>query len=78
MKRDGIKVPQASAKPWEALGISRRTYYRHKAAGTLLRMPAAIIRASAIDLDTIDFSTFGIVAIRVMRGTEIMQEWNAP
>jgi hypothetical protein len=37
------------------------------------RMPAAIIRASAIDLDGIDFAKFGIVAIRVMRGTDIVR-----
>ncbi len=37
--------------------------------------PFARIRAEAIDLDGIDFAAFGIVAIRVMSGTEVVASW---
>lgn len=40
--------------------------------GRVAQTAVAMIRASATDLD---FSRFGIVAIRVMHGTKIMQEW---
>lgn len=33
-KTDG-ELSEAQAKPWEAMGITRRTYYRRKKAGTL-------------------------------------------
>nr|ALT06055.1 putative plasmid replication protein [Edwardsiella ictaluri] len=29
-KRGSVEDSERSLKPWEALGISRRTYYRHK------------------------------------------------
>ena len=38
-------------------------------------MPAAIIRAGAIDLDGIDFKRFGITGITLMRGTDILRCW---
>ena len=56
----------------------KRDSYRADTLATRPSPPIAINRASAIDLDTIAFSTFGIVAIRVMRGTEIVRAWNAP
>ena len=40
-------------------------------------MPIAIIRASAIDLDPIDFAKFGITAITLMSGTAILRRWTA-
>lgn len=35
----------------------------------------AMIRADAIDLDTIDLAKFGVIAVRVMRGTDVLREW---
>lgn len=39
------------------------------------QMPCAMIRANAIDLDTIDLAKFGVIAVRVMRGTDVLREW---
>jgi hypothetical protein len=35
----------------------------------------APIRSSAIEVDGIDFEMFGITAIRVMRGNEVVSTW---
>jgi ribosomal protein L13E len=66
MKRDEFSVTHES-QPWLALGISRATYYRRKATGTLPR-----------HLDGIDFAKFGITAITLMRGTDVLRRWTAP
>ena len=34
-KRPPVAGSEATEKPWEALGISRATYYRKKKAGTV-------------------------------------------
>ncbi|OAF14562.1 hypothetical protein AXW67_17590 [Bradyrhizobium neotropicale] len=59
--------------------MSRVTYYRRKAAGTLPRpteRPAcAMSRADAIDLDAIDFAKFGMTSVKMMRGTDVECAW---
>jgi hypothetical protein len=73
-----LSVTRKSLKPWAVLGISRANYFRRKAAGTLptIRTPIAIIRANTLDLDDgIDFRKFGITAIRVMSGTDVLRAW---
>ena len=37
----------------------------------------APIRASSIDITGIDLAKFGIIAIRVMRGTDVIRRWDA-
>jgi hypothetical protein len=62
--------------------MSRATYYRRKATGTLprptVRSACAMSRADAIDLDAIDFAKFGITSVKVMRGTDVVCAWAAP
>jgi hypothetical protein len=41
-------------------------------------MPCAMIRANAIDLDTIDLAKFGIVAFTIMSGQTLVSAWSAP
>jgi hypothetical protein len=38
------------------------------------RMPCAMISPAALDLDGIDFAKFGITAIRVMSGADVVRE----
>jgi hypothetical protein len=70
------KSAKPNARPWEAAGISRRTYYRRKSrqrdefsVTDLSHVPAVT------DLDCLDFAKFGITAIRVMRGTDVLRAW---
>jgi hypothetical protein len=37
-------------------------------------MPCAMISPAALDLDGIDFAKFGITAIRVMSGADVVRE----
>jgi len=39
------------------------------------RIPGAVISPAVIDLDRVDFKLFGITAIRVMRGTDVVRAW---
>jgi hypothetical protein len=70
-----LSVTQPSPKPWELLGMKRSTYFLHKKAGTL---PRPIEKLAVIDLDGIDFKKFGITAVRVQRGNDVISAWSAP
>jgi hypothetical protein len=66
-------------------GMKKATFYRHKKAGTLPRAIEAIagatIRVDSIDplisLPRMSLAKFGITAIRVMRGTDVIRGWDA-
>jgi hypothetical protein len=83
---------KSKTEPWKALNMSRSTYYRKLAAGQISETgPSGPLEAPSyapdtlvsrpvsrpIDLTGFDFATFGIVAIKVMSGTDIISEWRS-
>jgi hypothetical protein len=75
-----FSVTPPSLTPWAELNMSRAKYYRlglHKRASPA-PMPNGETGPCKVSHDGIDLAKFGITAIRVMRGTDVVRAWNAP
>ena len=70
--RHAISLPSASLKPWQLYGLTKPTYYRRKAAGTLPAMPSP---EPLPMLPAIDLAAFGITAIQIRRGSVVVAAW---
>lgn len=73
-KARALAAQSGSEIPSRHLSKNRKRY----AFSLPSTMPISTLRADAIDPDGINLRRFGIIAVRVMRGTQVLRTWAAP
>jgi hypothetical protein len=73
-ERDETSVTRPSLTPWKALGVSRATYFRRKAAGALAPPPPPW-QPRMLNVDAMDMAKFGITAVRVLSRGHVVASW---